>query len=153
TLMKSITRALALAGAGALTLAACGTAPEESAGGGSDAGGASSDYKACMVSDAGGWDDKSFNESSYKGLKIAEESLGIQTSTAESTTVSDFAPNLNNLVTQDCDLISPVGLLLAPATGAAAQQRPDTDFAIVDSTAQDADGDPLEVANVTPTAC
>ncbi|MGO1201092.1 MAG: BMP family ABC transporter substrate-binding protein, partial [Dermabacteraceae bacterium] len=62
--MKSITRALALVGAGALTLAACGTAPEETAGGGgSDAGGASSDYKACMVSDAGGWDDKSFNES------------------------------------------------------------------------------------------
>ncbi|HLQ80044.1 MAG TPA: BMP family ABC transporter substrate-binding protein [Brachybacterium sp.] len=148
--MKSITRALALAGAGALTLAACGTAPEESAGGGSDAGGASSDYKACMVSDAGGWDDKSFNESSYKGLKNAEESLGIQTSTAESTTVSDFAPNINNMVTQDCDLIITVGFLLAPATGAAAQEHPDTDFAIVDSTAQDADGDPIELDNVKP---
>ena len=73
--MKSITRALALVGAGALTLAACGTAPEETAGGGgSDAGGASSDYKACMVSDAGGWDDKSFNESSYKGLQNAARS-------------------------------------------------------------------------------
>src|SRR5699024_907005 len=150
TLMKSITRALALAGAGALTLAACGTAPEESAGGGSDAGGASSDYKACMVSDAGGWDDKSFNESSYKGLKNAEESLGIQTSTAESTTVSDFAPNINNMVTQDCDLIITVGFLLAPATGAAAQEHPDTDFAIVASTAQDADGDPIELDNVKP---
>ncbi len=106
--MKSITRALALAGAGALTLAACGSAPEETAGGGSDAGGgASSDYKACMVSDAGGWDDKSFNESSYNGL-------------------------------------------LAPATGKAAQANPDTDFAIVDSTAQDADGNPIELENVKP---
>ena len=149
--MKSITRALALAGAGALTLAACGTAPEENAGGGgSDGGGASSDYKACMVSDAGGWDDKSFNESSYKGLKNAEEALGIQTSTAESTTVSDFAPNINNMVTQDCDLIITVGFLLAPATGAAAQEHPDTDFAIVDSTAQDADGNPIELDNVKP---
>src|SRR5690606_38485231 len=74
--MKSITRALALAGAGALTLAACGSAPEETSGGGSDAGGgAASDYKACMVSDSGGWDDKSFNESSYNGLLNAEKNL------------------------------------------------------------------------------
>ncbi|MDN5900221.1 MAG: BMP family ABC transporter substrate-binding protein [Brachybacterium sp.] len=149
--MKSITRALALAGAGALTLAACGTAPEETAGGGgSDAGGASSDYKACMVSDAGGWDDKSFNESSYKGLQNAVESLGIDHSTAESTSDSDFAPNINNMVTQGCDLIITVGFLLAPATGDAAQENPDTDFAIVDSTAQDADGNPIELDNVKP---
>ncbi|MGO1226864.1 BMP family lipoprotein [Brachybacterium sp. AOP42-C2-15] len=150
--MKSITRALALVGAGALTLAACGTAPEETAGsgGGSDAGGASSDYKACMVSDAGGWDDKSFNESSYNGLLAAEKSLGIETNTAESTTVSDFEPNINNMVTEGCDLIITVGFLLAPATGKAAQANPDTDFAIVDSTAQDADGAPIELENVKP---
>lgn len=150
--MKSITRALALVGAGALTLAACGTAPEETAGsnGGSDAGGASSDYKACMVSDAGGWDDKSFNESSYNGLMNSVDELGIEHATSESTTVSDFEPNINNMVTQGCDLIITVGFLLAPATGAAAQANPDTDFAIVDSTAQDADGAPIEVENVKP---
>src|SRR5699024_6412931 len=90
TLMNSNTRAPAHADPGRLTLDASRTAPEESAGGGSDASGASSDYKACMVSDAGGWDDKSFNVYSYKGLQNAEESLGIQTRTAESTTVSDF---------------------------------------------------------------
>lgn len=149
--MKSITRALALAGAGALTLAGCGSAPEETSGGGSDAGGgAASDYKACMVSDAGGWDDKSFNESSYNGLLNAEKNLGIQKQTAESTTVSDFEPNINNMVTEGCDLIITVGYLLAPATGKAAQANPDTDFAIVDSTAQDADGNPIELENVKP---
>ena len=149
--MKNIARALALVGAGALTLAACGSAPEETAGGGgSDAGGSSSDYKACMVSDAGGWDDKSFNESSYKGLMNAKDSLGVETQTAESTSVSDFAPNINNMVTQGCDLIITVGFMLAPATGAAAKENPDTDFAIVDSTAQDADGNPIEVENVKP---
>ena len=149
--MKSITRALALAGAGALTLAACGTAPEESSsGGGSDAGGGSSDYKACMVSDSGGFDDKSFNESSYNGLVAAKENLGVETATSESKAVSDFEPNINNLVTQSCDLIVTVGFLLAPATGSAASANPDTDFAIVDSTAQDADGNAIEVENVKP---
>ena len=152
--MKSITRALALAGAGALTLAACGTAQEESStgrpGGGSDAGGGSSDYKACMVSDSGGFDDKSFNESSYNGLVAAKENLGVETATSESKAVSDFEPNINNLVTQSCDLIVTVGFLLAPATGSAASANPDTDFAIVDSTAQDADGNAIEVENVKP---
>jgi len=149
--MKSITRALALTGAGVLTLASCGTAPEEGGGSsGSDAGGASSDYKACMVSDSGGWDDKSFNESSHNGLKAAVENLGIDQAEAESTTDSDFAPNINNMVTQGCDLIVTVGFLLAPATGAAAEANADTDFAIVDSTAQDADGNPVELDNVKP---
>ncbi|WP_193105248.1 BMP family protein [Brachybacterium sp. FME24] len=150
--MKSFTRALALTGAGVLTLAACGNAPETAGGGGngSDGGGASSDYKACMVSDAGGWDDKSFNESSYNGLLAAEENLGIEKQTAESTSVSDFAPNINNMVTEGCDLVITVGFLLAPATGAAAQANEDTDFAIVDSTAQDADGNPIELGNVKP---
>src|SRR5699024_3134063 len=36
------------------------------------------------------------------------------------------------------------------ATGDAAQANPETDFAIVDSTAQDADGEPIEVENVKP---
>ncbi|MGP9539057.1 BMP family lipoprotein [Brachybacterium sp. AOP43-C2-M15] len=147
--MKSITRALALAGAGALTMAACGTAPEESAGGG-EGGDVSADYKACMVSDSGGWDDKSFNESSYQGLLNAEEDLGIEKNTAESTSDSDFAPNINNMVTEGCDLIITVGFLLAPATGDAAQANEDVDFAIVDSTAQDADGNPIELENVKP---
>ena len=38
---------------GALALSACGQAPEEEGGAG---GSANADYKACMVSDEGGWD-------------------------------------------------------------------------------------------------
>ncbi|PMC76483.1 MULTISPECIES: BMP family protein [unclassified Brachybacterium] len=152
--MKSITRGLALVGAGLLTLAACGTPPEEGGsaggGGGSDAGGAGSDYKACMVSDAGGWDDKSFNESSYNGLMSAKEKLKIDSQTAESTTNSDFAPNINNMVNEGCDLVITVGFLLATDTGNAATANTDVDFAIVDSTAQDADGNPIELDNVKP---
>ncbi|MCT2297160.1 BMP family ABC transporter substrate-binding protein [Brachybacterium muris] len=151
--MKNISRALALTGAGILTLAACGTAPETGGDGGnagSDGGSGGTDYKACMVSDSGGWDDKSFNESSHNGLEAAESELGIQTQTAESTAVSDFEPNINNLVSAGCNLVFTVGFLLAPATGNAAQANPDVNFAIVDSTAQDADGNPIELDNVKP---
>lgn len=152
--MKNISRALALTGAGILTLAACGSAPETGGDGGnagSDGGGAGgTDYKACMVSDSGGWDDKSFNESSYNGLKAAEKDLGLEIQAAESKAVADFEPNINNLVAEDCNLIFTVGFLLAPATGNAAQANPDVNFAIVDSTAQDADGAPIELDNVKP---
>src|SRR5699024_2887528 len=117
--MKSIKRTLGLAGAGILTLAACGTAPAEGDGeGGGD--GASADFKTCMVSDSGGWDDKSFNESSYDGLMNSVDEHGIDHATAESTTDSDFAPTINNMVTEGCDLVFPVAFLLAPATGTAA---------------------------------
>ncbi|MCW1806107.1 BMP family lipoprotein [Brachybacterium squillarum] len=150
--MKSISRAIALTGAGILTLAACGSPPEESASsGGSDGGsGATSDFKACMVSDSGGFDDKSFNESGFTGLTAAKEKLGIETSTAESTDPAQFATNIDNLVSQDCNLIFTVGFLLAPATGTAAQANEDVEFAIIDSTAQDADGNAIEVGNVKP---
>lgn len=146
--MKNSSRLIALTGAGILALSACGSAPEEGGSGGSDGGG--SDFKACMVSDSGGWKDKSFNESGYNGLKAAEKDLSIATQTAESTSDSDFTPNLNNLVSSQCDLIYTVGFLLAPATGAAAEANPDVEFAIIDSTAQDADGNPVEFDNVKP---
>lgn len=151
--MKTTTRLFALAGTGLLALSACGSAPtatDNAGGSGSDKGGSATDFKACMVSDSGGWNDKSFNESGYKGLKAAESSLGIKTQAAESKTDSDFEPNINNLVNSQCSLVYTVGFLLAPATGAAAKANPDTKFAIIDSTAQDADGKPIEVDNVKP---
>src|SRR5690625_7381049 len=104
--MKSIKRTLGLAGAGILTLAACGTAPAEGDGeGGGD--GASAAFKTCMVSDSGGWDDKSFNESSYDGLMNAVDEHGIDHATAAATAPADFAPNTTTKAPQARDLVSP----------------------------------------------
>ncbi|MBD7949156.1 BMP family ABC transporter substrate-binding protein [Oerskovia sp. Sa4CUA1] len=148
-MVKRATQMTALAAVAALALAACGSAPEEGGATGT-AGGSESSFKACMVSDAGGFDDKSFNESGYNGLMAAEKNLGIQTATAESKEESNFAPNIDNLVSENCNVIVTVGFLLATATGDAAQANPDVDFAIVDSTAQDADGNTIELDNVKP---
>ncbi|GAB2546744.1 BMP family lipoprotein [Brachybacterium huguangmaarense] len=148
--MKLSPRAVALVGAGALALSACGSAPSTSGGSGGSDGAGSSDFKACMVSDAGGFDDKSFNESGKNGLDEAKKSLGIQTQTSQSTTNSDFVPNIDNLVGQNCNLIFTVGFLLAPATASQAEANPDVKFAIIDSTAQDDKGNPVELDNVKP---
>lgn len=93
---------------------------------------ASGDFKACMVSDDGGFDDKSFNETAYAGLTRAAEELGIDTNQIESHAESDFAPNVQAMIDDGCDIVVTVGFLLADATEAAATQNPDVNFAIVD---------------------
>ncbi|WP_240721443.1 BMP family protein [Pseudarthrobacter sp. NamE5] len=119
---------LATMGATALVLAGCGAPPE--AGTGSTAG--ASDYTGCIVSDSGGFDDQSFNQSSYEGLKKAEADLGIKINQVESKTNNDFEPNLRAMVTAGCDLTVTVGFLLGDATKKQAEDNPDSHFAIVD---------------------
>jgi len=143
--VKKIIRAAALSGAVALALAACGSAPEENdnTAGGGDSGG--SDFKACMVSDAGGFDDKSFNQSGAEGMKRAESELGVKIVTVESQAETDYAPNVDALVSQSCDLVIGVGFLLADAVTAAAEANPDVEFALIDSGFGETD-EPLENA-------
>lgn len=119
--------AAAMLGISALALAACGQAPEE---GGNAAD--NSDYTGCIVSDSGGFDDQSFNESSYRGLKNAEKDLGINAKEAESKSNADFATNLQGMMNAGCNLTVTVGFLLGDATEQAANANPDKHFAIVD---------------------
>lgn len=131
---------VATAGAAALLLTGCGAAPTAN----STATATASDYTGCIVSDSGGFDDQSFNQSSYEGLKKAEKDLGIKVSQAESKTNNDFEPNLRAMVTAGCDLTVTVGFLLGDATKAQAEANPDKHFAIVDY------GYDPPVANVKP---
>ena len=71
----------------ALSLAACGERSENSP----ESGAEEIDFKACMVSDSGGFDDKSFNQTSLAGLTAAKENLGVQTATIESASDAEYA--------------------------------------------------------------
>lgn len=148
--MKKIIRVAALGGAVALALAACGSAPEETeeTTGGETA--ASVDFKACMVSDAGGFDDKSFNQSGFEGLTRAVEELGIEEAHVESASDTDYTPNIDGLVAENCDLIIGVGFLLEDPIQAAAEANPDVNFALVDSSFSDADFAPVTLDNGKP---
>ncbi|KSU66642.1 BMP family lipoprotein [Arthrobacter sp. NIO-1057] len=119
--------ATAMLGISALALSACGAAPEESS-----SAGQYPDYIGCIVSDSGGFDDQSFNESSYRGLKNAEKDLGITVKQAESKSNADFTTNLQGMMGANCNLTITVGFLLADATADAAAKNPDSHFAIVD---------------------
>ncbi|WP_284974345.1 MULTISPECIES: BMP family ABC transporter substrate-binding protein [unclassified Arthrobacter] len=139
TLKRGSLAGVATAGAAALLLTGCGQAPDSNSSSNS-----ASNYVGCIVSDSGGFDDQSFNQSSYDGLKKTEKDLGITTKSAESKSNSDFETNLNGMMSANCNLTITVGFLLGDATKAAAQKNTDKHFAIIDYTYTD------PIANVKP---
>jgi basic membrane protein A and related proteins len=150
--VKTTMRVASLAAAAALALAACGSAPEETpaAGGAGGEEAAGSDFKGCMVSDAGGFEDKSFNQSGAEGLDRAAEELGIEEVKVESSAVTDFTPNIDSLVQQGCNLVVGVGFLLEDPIQAAAEANPDVQFALVDSAFSDEEFAPVTLDNGKP---
>lgn len=169
--MKTTKRALAVVAAVAMLATACGDTPDEGAteteaptstatatetettapptGTETSAAG---DFKACMVTDTGGVDDRSFNQTSWQGLEQAEDELGVEVAVLESTSAADFEPNINAFLEQDCDLIVTVGFLLGDATLAAAEANPDQMFAIVDYAYEDRHDNILELTFATDEA-
>ncbi len=109
----SITKkVLGVTGAAALliALAGCGQAPEAPSGSAEpDPGTDNSDFLACAVSDEGSWNDKSFNEAAFEGLKKAEAELGVSIQGFESHSPDDFGPNLESAVNAGCDITFAVG--------------------------------------------
>lgn len=88
--------------------------------------------KAGQVTDMGGIDDKSFNQTAWHGLEMAEEQLGVEVAYLESQGQTDYAVNITQFLDQDYDIIITVGFLLGEDTATFAEQNPDTNFAIVD---------------------
>jgi basic membrane protein A len=113
-----------------LGAAACGNAPKKS--GGTATG---KETKACMVTDTGGIDDKSFNSSAWKGMQDANAAnSNIKVQYVQSKAETDYEPNLTGFVNQKCDVIVAVGGLMGTATTKVATANPNTKFVIVDGT-------------------
>ncbi|RZU50294.1 basic membrane protein A [Krasilnikovia cinnamomea] len=124
---------VAILAAGGLTLAAaaCGSAPDKTPSGGSSA---AATYQACMVTDTGGIDDKSFNASAWAGMQGAEKQAGnVKIKYTPSTAESDYEPNLRQFVNQKCNFILAVGGLMGNATKKVAAESPTAQFGIVDA--------------------
>ena len=90
------------------------------------------DFLACMVSDTGGIDDRSFNQNGWEGMEQARDDFGIDVRFLESAVAEDYARNINQHIADGCDIIITVGFLLGDATKAAAEANPTQRFAIVD---------------------
>jgi basic membrane protein A and related proteins len=88
--------------------------------------------KIGMVTDIGGLDDRSFNQSAYEGLKRAESELGAEIRAITSKSNADYVPNLSTLARQQFDLVIAVGFLMGEATEKVAKSFPNVNFAIID---------------------
>ncbi|WP_204033454.1 BMP family lipoprotein [Micromonospora qiuiae] len=129
------------AGGLVLSAAACGEAPDED----NNAGSGGEKYTACMVTDVGGIDDKSFNASAWKGLQDAEaENSNIEIKHTASRAEADYEPNLTQYVNQKCDFILAVGGLMLESTKKIAEANPDQQFGIVDANPGVANVYPME---------
>jgi basic membrane protein A len=122
-------------------LAACGDAPESSSANpdGGDDTPAASDSLPCIVSDAGGFDDKSFNQLGFEGATQAADELGVELIPVESNSENDYGPNLESLVGEGCDVIVTVGFALAAATKESAAANPDIEYVLIDDSADGGD--------------
>lgn len=85
-----------------------------------------------QVTDTGGIDDKSFNQTAWKGVLDAEKKYGVTGKYLESSVAADYMPNIQAFLGQNSDLIITVGFLLGDDTAKAAKQNPNQKFAIVD---------------------
>ena len=139
----------AAAGVTALLLAACGSSTSSvssssstpaaaastsaSTSASSPAAASGAKLLGCMVTDTGGINDKSFNQSAWQGMQEARAANpNITVKYLQSTTQSDYVPNINTFLGEKCGIIVTVGFLMAAATESAAKANPSQDFAIVD---------------------
>lgn len=89
-------------------------------------------FRVGMVTDVGGIDDKSFNATSWQGMELAKQELGVEIAYLESQQQADYASNITQFIDQGYDMIVTVGFLLGDDTKKFAEQNPNVKFAIVD---------------------
>ena len=122
---------LGLVAVAAVGLAACGNRSSRNAASSSDV-----KTKAAIVTDTGGVDDKSFNQSAWEGLQAWGKENGLSKGNGfdyfQSTDESQYATNLDEAVSNDYKLIFGVGFALRDAVEKAASDNEETNFVIID---------------------
>ncbi|MDY3006663.1 BMP family ABC transporter substrate-binding protein [Anaerococcus sp. AGMB00486] len=132
--MKSKFKTAAAILALSLGLVACGKKDDSSNKESNNASNSSkAEVSATMVTDQGGINDKSFNQSSYEGLKAYQDEGKIKFDYIESHKDSDYQPNLESALDSKSDIIFTVGYALFDATSKAAEENPEQNYAIIDN--------------------
>lgn len=91
------------------------------------------DFKFAMVTDVGGVNDKSFNQSAWEGLQNLEKDTSAQVKYLESKEATNYLTNINQFVRDNYNVTWGIGFLLGDAIKDAAAKNPDAKLAIIDS--------------------
>ncbi|WP_071130187.1 BMP family lipoprotein [Enterococcus timonensis] len=142
----------AMALATALTLAACGGGTDDSSAG-SDSGAADDVKSAAIITDTGGVDDRSFNQSAWEGMQAWGKEHGLSKDNGfayfQSTNESDYAPNIDQAINAGYQTIFGVGYKLTSAIVDGANNSSDVNFVIIDDVPVDKDGNEAIPDNVS----
>lgn len=103
-----------------------GTAPETAA------PAAPKPFRAAIVLDVGGVDDKSFNESAYKGLLRAKDKLGIEVQYYQPSQPADRKTGLRQYASKGYDVVIGIGFIFSDEVIELAKDFPDVKFGVVD---------------------
>ncbi|KAF1301649.1 MULTISPECIES: BMP family lipoprotein [Enterococcus] len=133
--------------ASALVLGACGGGnggSTDSTGGGDTEGKSDAEHSVAIVTDIGGVDDRSFNQSAWEGLQAWGKDHDIARGTGgydyiQSNDASEYTTNIDSAVSNGFHTIFGIGYLLADSIATAADANPDTNFGIIDSEIPDKD--------------
>jgi basic membrane protein A len=86
-----------------------------------------------MVTDTGGINDKSFNQSAWAAMQqVAAANPNVQVKYLQSTSQSDYVPNINSFIAEKCGIIVTNGYLMGTVTQTAANKNPAVKFSIID---------------------
>jgi len=126
---------LSLVLAAGTMLGACGKSNDQTA---SKTAGGKKPFTVAMVTDISGIDDKSFNQSAWKGLQEYGKENNLKKGKngydyLNSQSDSDYATNLNTLTHQGFNLVYGISYLMQDDIDKIAKQQPKAQFAIVDS--------------------
>jgi basic membrane protein A len=100
---------------------------------------ASAQYlEIALVSDVGGYSDRSYNQQLRESLEKAAESFNIELAYRESELMTEYQDNINYFAEDNADLIWGVGFTMEQAIKEAAQMYPETNFIIFDGIVEEA---------------
>lgn len=126
----------AIALSAGLLLSACGNGGSDSTDstGGNSASGTAT---AALITDTGGVDDRSFNQSAWEGLEDWGKEQGLSRGNDgfqyfQSANESDYIPNIDQALNAGFKTIFGIGFKLKPAIEEQATSNPETNFAIID---------------------
>lgn len=120
-----------------MTLSACGSRSKEDTSGKTNV-----EKSVAIVTDTGGIDDKSFNQSAWEGLQEWGKEHDLRKGIGgydyiQSSDASDYTNNMNKAVQANFHTIFGIGYKLATAVQSAAALNPKTNFVIIDGVVPD----------------
>lgn len=89
-------------------------------------------FSVAMVTDGGGINDQSFQQSAWEGMKEFSQKTNSKVSYVECPQTSDFLMNIDKLADEQTDLIWGIGYKLADTIEIAAKTNPEISYAIAD---------------------